>query len=202
MKNGKPTPYMNSANELASDAVARLYPLAGRADVMEVVKAAAKSNPINERVWAIHMALLHPKVDQIPPPAVKDLAGEAIGGGKVNLTWTAPGRSGGPVAFYQVKWTTAERLVERVQGWPDRTEPLPVTPEDWLARAKAFNAKQRSFWAASNAPNPPTPSPGGAKERMVVEGLPVGAKVNLAVKSWSAAQNLSDLSNVVSVTAK
>ncbi|KPJ69146.1 MAG: hypothetical protein AMS14_11770, partial [Planctomycetes bacterium DG_20] len=178
------------------------YPLTGRADVLETVKAAAKSNPINQRVWALYMALLHPKVDQVSPAAVKDLDGESLGGGKVRLTWTAPAPPGGPVAFYQVKWTTAEKLVERAQGWPDRTEPLPVTPDEWLARAKAFNARQRSFWAADNAPNPPKPSPAGIKESMVVDGLPVGATVNLAVKSWSAAQNISDLSNVVSVTVK
>ena len=36
---------------------------------------------------------------------------------------------------------------------------------------------------------------------MVVEGLPAG-QVSLAVKSWDACDNLSEMSNVVVVTVK
>ena len=207
MSKGKPTPYMNSANELTSDAVARLYYVTGRADVLEAVEAAVAKNPINPRVWALHMAFMHRKVRQAGPAAIKDLAAEPLGGGKVKLTWAAPGLpsgdgEAGKAAFYQIKWTTAAKLVERVVGWPDRAEPLPTTPAEWLARANAFNARQRSFWASNNIATPaPKPQPAGTRESMVVESLPAG-EVNLAIKSWDDAQNISDLSNVVTVTVK
>ena len=66
----------------------------------------------------------------------------------------------GQAARYQVKWSPAE-IVELVKGWPDKTEPLPATRADWEAKAKAFNAKQRAFWAAYNVQGEPAPGLAG-----------------------------------------
>ena len=86
--------------------------------------------------------------------------------------------------------------LERVKGWPDRRPPLPTNRKEWEAKAAAFNAKQRAFWAADNLAGEPVPRRAGAKESMVVANLPVG-KVYLAVKTWDDAENVSQLSNVV-----
>ena len=185
------------------DVLGGIYVLTGRADLLEVLKAsAADDGNTGERgnlVIALQMATLHPKVHATPPAAIKDLAVEPQGGGKVKLTWTAP--AGAAAAWYQVKYTPAEKLVERIAGWPDRTEPLPQSRKDWLDRAAAFNARQRSFWAAINLPGAPKPGAAGGKESMVVEGLPAG-KLNFGIKSWDAFDNMSELSNVVQAEVK
>jgi hypothetical protein len=40
------------------------------------------------------------RTDNSPPEAIRDLSAEALGGGKVRLTWTAPA---GGAGLYQVK---------------------------------------------------------------------------------------------------
>ncbi len=201
-RTGKAAAGFTSSNGLVCDAIARIYPLTGRADLMAVLAPAQKANGNGVATAALAMTTAHPKVDRTPPAAIADLAAEALGGGKVRLTWTAPGGDGaeGRAAWYQVKWTAA-RLVERVEGWPDRTDPLPGTRLEWLDRSAAFNAKQRSFWAANNVSGEPEPGPAGTKQSMVVENLPAGP-ANLAIKSWDDADNISPLSNVVAVTVK
>jgi len=175
-----------------------IYRHTGRKDYLEVVKAAvaARSKP-----WAIipaaNAAILHPKADATPPAAVTDLEAEALSGGKVRLTWTSPR---GQAATYQVK-TSRAKIVERVTGWPDRTPPLPINKKEWEARAAAFNARQRAFWAADNVDDEPAPRPAGAKETMVLAGLAPG-RLYIALKSWDDAENISDLSNVVTVNGK
>ena len=100
-----------------------------------------------------------------------------------------------------VKCTTAEKLVERVKGWPDMTEPLPATKAQWHERAEAFNAKQRAFWAADNADNEPTPARAGSRETFTVTGLAPGT-YQFAIKTWDDGPNISALSNVVAVEVK
>jgi len=134
-----------------------------------------------------------------PAAAVTDLKAEALGGGKVKLTWSAPAGPG-KAARYQVKCSTS-KIVERVSGWPDRTEPLPQTTKEWEARVAAFHAKQRAFWAAANLPGAPAPGAAGKAESMEVSGLAAGT-IHFAIKSWSAADSMSELSTVVSVEVK
>lgn len=195
-KSGKPAATFTSSNELVCDSIARIHPLTGRSDLMEVLQAAAKANAGSTRTISLAMAAAHPKSDSTPPAAIKNLAVEALGNGKVKLTWTAPGDA----AWYQVKWSPAV-IVERVQGWPDRTEPLPGTRKEWLERAAAFNARQRAFWAVNNLSNVPKPAKAGTGESFVVEGLPAG-QASFAIKSWDDADNISELSNVVTVNLK
>lgn len=196
-KSGKSAATLTGTNALTSDALAGIYPLTGRADLLDVMNNAVKQNVNNNLTIAVTMVTAHPKTDQVPPPAVRDLAVEPLGGGKVRLTWTAPADA----AWYQMKYTTAEKMVERVTGWPDRTDPLPGTRKEYDERAAAFNASQRSFWASYNVPGEPKPGQAGARETMIVEGLPAGP-LNFALKSWDTDDNISDLSNVARAEVK
>ena len=173
-----------------------IYHATGHSEYLGVLRDAFKQprrGGYSGGVIAGWMAVKHPKADATPPSPISDVKAEAVGGAKVKLTWTAPGDA----AWYQVKWSTA-RIVERVKGWPDRTPPLPTDGKEWHAKAEAFNAKQRAFWGANNAPNAPTPQEAGKAETMTVAGLPPG-RVYFAAKSWDGADNVSKLSNVASV---
>jgi hypothetical protein len=118
------------------------------------------------------------RADANPPAAVTDLAAEPLGGGKVKLTWTAPGDNGaeGQAAEYQLKYAALE-IKER---------------SDWRAKA----ASEISFWAATNVKGEPKPSPAGSRESCIVENLAPGGYY-FALKSYDRQPNQSDLSNVV-----
>jgi hypothetical protein len=158
--------------------------------------------PHGTSVIAAHMAVKHPKVDAIPPSAIHDLKAELLSDGRVKLTWTAPGDDGdkGRAAWYQVKYHTG-RLVERVEGWPDRSDPLPVDKKAWEARAAAFNAKQRSFWASRNVDGETPPGPAGEKQWMLID-IGDHKRLDVAIKTWDDADNVSAISNVVTVEVK
>jgi hypothetical protein len=192
-----------TSNFTVTEGLGWIYRFTGRADFLEVNQAAvAAAGPASFNVAAALAAVAHPKVDQAPPAAVADLAAEAIGDGKVRLTWTAPGDNGreGAAASYQVKYHTG-KLVELVKGWPDRTPPLPQDAREWTDKAAAFNAARRAFWSCLNVDGEPVPMPAGTKQSMIVSGLPPG-NVNIALKTWDHADNVSDLSNVAEVAVK
>ncbi|MCG3181315.1 MAG: hypothetical protein BIFFINMI_03695 [Phycisphaerae bacterium] len=113
--------------------------------------------------------------DQTPPAAVADLKAEALGGGKVKLTWTTPPDT----ARLQVKFT-AQSMVER------------CTPEQY--------ATNDNWWAATHVPNEPS-AEGGKAQSMVVEGVEAGAKV-FAIRSFDAAGNRSPIGNQVQIDVK
>jgi hypothetical protein len=181
-----------------------IYMLTGRRDYLDVLNDAVASlrRPPHFPVIAAHMAVAHPKADDKPPGPVTDLKAEPAGKGTVKVTWTAPAGDGnrGRAARYQVKWSRA-KIVERVKGWPDRTPPLPTNKKEWIAKAKAFNTRQRAFWAAFNVEGEPDPGPAGKAESMIVKELPDG-RIHMAIKTWDAADNVSELSNVVEVDIK
>jgi len=93
----------------------------------------------------------------------------------VRLTWTAP--AGEPVR-YQVKWAD-KPMLERI---------------DWQTQADTHV----NWWAANHVPNEPMPGSAGAKESMVIDGLPAGA-LYFAIRSFDAASNRSSMSNVARV---
>lgn len=115
--------------------------------------------------------------DKEPPPAVKDLAARPLGGGQVELTWSAP--AGDPVR-YQVKWAD-KPMVERL-AYPDEKD------------VKA------NWWAANHIENEPKPGAPGTGEKMTVDGVPPG-KHFFAIRAFDAASNRSGLGNVVEVDA-
>jgi hypothetical protein len=123
------------------------------------------------------------RADDAPPAAVKDLAAEALGGGKVKLTWTAPGGDGdqGAAVEYQIKF--AAREIKDHADW----------------RKEAETAL--SFWAATNCQGEPKPAAAGAKENFTAEGVPAGP-CWFALKSYDGQPNQSDISNVVRVDVK
>ncbi len=116
--------------------------------------------------------------DRTPPEAVRDLAAESIGGGKVRLTWTAP--AGGPVE-YQVKWAERE-IAERLKF-----------PEELEAKA--------NWWASFQIHGEPKPSAAGTRESFVVEGISPGTRF-FAVRSWDGSRNRSPISNVARVEVR
>jgi hypothetical protein len=120
----------------------------------------------------------------------------------VQLTWTAPGDDGstGKAAWYQLKCARAE-IVERVAGWPDLSDPLPVDLAEWQQRAADFNSRQVAFWAAENTDSEPDPSPAGHGETCVVDGLIPGSYF-FALKTWDDESNMSELSNVTCADVK
>jgi len=120
------------------------------------------------------------RADAMMPTPVTDLKAEALGGGAVKLTWTAPGDDGrqGRAAEYQVKYATME-IKEHA---------------DWRTEAETAI----SFWAATNCTGEPKPAPAGARQTFTVTGLPPGTHW-FALKTYDEQPNQSDLSNVVKV---
>jgi hypothetical protein len=112
--------------------------------------------------------------DTTPPAKVADLTAEALGGGKVKLTWTTPADAD----RLQVKH--APRPMVR-RCWPDRCE----TNANW--------------WAATHATGEPEPRPGA--QSMIVEGVPAGTRV-FAIRSFDASNNRSLMSEQATVEVK
>jgi hypothetical protein len=119
------------------------------------------------------------------PEAVKDLTAEALGGGKIRLTWTAPQ---GEAWRYQVKWAD-KKIVERLNFDRDK-------------RTFQFDPKDHvNWWAANNVEGEPKPGAAGTKETMTVEGVAPGTRF-FAVRSFDAASNRGALSNVMQTEVK
>jgi PcRGLX-like protein central beta sandwich domain len=195
---GSKPPTFTVSNFRVIQPMGAIYGFSGRSDYLQVLKASLKTVP---RTWlgiaATYMAVKHPKKDSQAPQAVKDLAAEALGEGKVKISWSVPA---GEVAWYQLKRSTSP-IVELVKGWPDRSEPQPTNQAEWEARVQAFQKKQLAFWQAFNVEGEPTPGKAAQPQEMVLEGLKPGRQY-FAIKSWDAAENISQLSNVVSVEVK
>jgi hypothetical protein len=139
--------------------------------------------------WMTPMALAiglaaHPRRDKLPPAAVKDLKAAATGGGKVELTWTAPADAGGGrLARYQVKY--AEK-------------PL----KDYVDVNYREEFRTVAYWnIATNVLGEPQPAAAGAAQKMTVTA-PAGKKLFFAVRSFDDSSNRSKLSNVVAVEVK
>ncbi len=123
------------------------------------------------------------RADAVAPGQIKNLAAEVLGGGKVKLTWTAPGDDGakGTAAEYQLKQAS-----------------LPIKDHsDWRTEA----GKTLSFWAATNCKGEPAPAAAGTAESHTVEDLKPGLHW-FAVKAYDEQPNQSDLSNVVKIEVK
>ena len=78
---------------------------------------------------------------------------------------------------------------------------MPSDKAGYRKAADEHRAKICSFYQAMNIAGEPEPRAAGEKETFTVKGLTPG-KHWIALKSFDAAQNMSDLSNVVEVEAK
>ena len=117
-----------------------------------------------------------------PAEPVTDLSAEALGGGKVKLTWTAP--KGNPTR-YQVKWAN-KAIVERLLF-------------DSAKRTFQFDPSDNAnWWAANNVDGEPTPGAAGVKESMTVQGVPVGKRF-FTVRILDTASNRSAISNIAEI---
>ena len=124
-----------------------------------------------------------PRADKVPPAAVTDLKGRALGGGKVRLTWTAPGDDGkrGRAAVYQIKYA-AKPIMEFVP-WPDKKD------------------THVAFWGAEKVPDEPAPKAAGTKEAYTAKGIAAGTYY-FAIKTRDEINNQSAISNVVKLEVK
>ncbi|NIP44841.1 MAG: hypothetical protein GWO41_18010 [candidate division Zixibacteria bacterium] len=93
-------------------------------------------------------------------------------GASVRLTWTAPGDDGN---------------VGQASVYDLRYSLDSLTDENWNA--------------ATQVENETSPKPSGQEEVLIVSGLEQGTKYFFALKSADEAQNWSNMSNVVSITA-
>ncbi|HOX06936.1 MAG TPA: hypothetical protein PK280_11080 [Planctomycetota bacterium] len=129
--------------------------------------------PYPHRPW--NYTLYQPeREDKAAPAEIKDLKAEALGGGKVRLTWTTPADA----ARVQIKHAGMP-LVRR--AWPDKTK------------------TSTSWWAADNVASEPAAKAGA--QSVEVEGVPAGKRF-FAARAWDAAANRSELGNVVEVEVK
>ncbi len=126
---------------------------------------------------------LHRKKDAEAPAAVADLKAEALGGGKVKLSWTAPKDDAGRAARYQVKWSD-----------------LPIETYEKYDYG-ADEGRKRCWWIAHNVQGEPAPAEPGKAEKFTLEGLAAGT-YHFALRSFDAESNRSDMSNVVQVEVK
>jgi hypothetical protein len=136
--------------------------------------------------WARQLIweLAHPRQDAEPPAAVKDLAAEALGGGKVKLTWTAPADGGGgTVAAYQLKHAPQSFCTFEEYQFP----------ED--------HGRKWTWWAGYNVAGEPKPGAAGTRETFEVSGIPAGTR-HFGLVSRDDSRNESALSNCVAVEVK
>jgi hypothetical protein len=126
----------------------------------------------------------HPRKDEQPPKPVADLKAVAGGGGKVELSWTAPAdEGGGKVARYQVKWSE---------------KPI----KDYAEIDYREEGQKVCYWnIAANVPGEPKPQAPGAAEKLTVS-VPAGKKLYFALRSFDDSSNMGALGNVVEVEVK
>jgi hypothetical protein len=205
--------FTSSAGEMPG-AVAYGYFVSGRPELLKLVQDSAKvhARTGDERVYAIFEAMWSAKnEDRRRPAQITDLKAEALGGGRVKLTWTAVGDDGkeGQAAQYAVKHAAAP-IVDFVgfwdsktrTGWPDMTDPVPTTPGDYYKKAAEFQRTKRvSFWCLHNQEGAPRPGKAGTSESMTLEKVPAG-KRHFAVVAFDEIPNASPLSNVAAVEVK
>jgi hypothetical protein len=118
------------------------------------------------------------RADDAAPEAVRDLAARSLDDGKVQLSWTTPA---GEPSRYQVKWAD-KPLVERLDF-----------PEAVSAAA--------NWWAANHVAGEPRPKAAGIQESMLLGGVSAGKKY-FALRSFDAASNRSELSNMAEISVR
>jgi hypothetical protein len=121
----------------------------------------------------------HPRRDNSPPRAVRDLSVSLAGDGKAIVSFTAPADvGGGTVGRYQVKCAA-----------------LPIVSYEDYDFARDDGIK-RNFWRAANVRGEPRPAAPGTNERFTVTGVPGNGGLYFVVVSFDDSNNRSGLSNL------
>jgi hypothetical protein len=130
--------------------------------------------------------LLHQKKSRTagaPPEGVKDLAVEALGGGKVKLTWTSPAGA----AKFQARFSP-RKMVPNLNYMSDK-------------RKYEFDPKEfANWWAAEHLQGEPAGKP-GEKQSFTAEGLKPGTYF-FALRVWDPKNRRSAISNQVQVEVR
>lgn len=180
------------------------YRVSGRRDFLDVLKAGYEDMKDEYRPFSQvgYACVVHPRLDQAAPAAVRNLAADATGNGELKITWTAPGGDGdkGRAALYQVKYSSV-KMVDRVTDWPPPGVAMPPDKAGYRKMANEHRTKVCSFYQAYNVEAEPEPKPAGAKESFTLKGVAPG-RCWVALRSFDDAQNMSELSNVVEVEVK
>ncbi len=154
----------------------------------EVNRFAGHTPPKGDTVLEVSRLFYHvarAREDRQPPAAITDVRARLLGDGKAEVTFTTPADAGGGrVARYQVKAAT-----------------LPIVPYEQWDFARDDGSK-RNWWRAINLKDESSPGKPGAKERIVVTGIPDGERVYIALRTFDDSSNRSDISNVVVVTVE
>ena len=178
-KRGMPATYGNAYH---IDFFAWVYSQTGDLKYISAMEFAWKHN--HNSWWlgyfpaAMRMAY-GPRPYKTAPAAVADLKA-TVAGGKVTLTWTAPGDDGktGTASEYQIKYSTKPML--DFVPWPEKKD------------------THITFWGSTNVADEPAPQAAGAKESYTSKGLKPG-KYWFAIKTRDVVNNLSKISNIVAV---
>jgi hypothetical protein len=134
------------------------------------------------RVWKRVPEEFGAATDTVPPAAVTDLTVARAGGGKLLLSWTAPGDDG--------KKGRAHRYDVRVSTQP-------FGPVSWGGYDRTGDPLAAIHWAeADRIAYAPEPKVAGQLEKLAIGPLPKARRVYIALKSEDEA-NVSPLSNVV-----
>ena len=116
-----------------------------------------------------------------PPKAIKDLKVEALGGGKVRLSWTTP-KCAVPLVKFQARYS-GKRMVPNLNF-----DPVKLRYE--------FDPKQyANWWAAEHLYGEPKAEP-RKRQSFEAAGLKLGT-YTFAIRAWDAANRRSAISNQV-----
>lgn len=135
------------------------------------------------RIWRRPPEVFPAAADTTPPAAVTDLLLAPAEGGRVLLSWTAPGDDGrqGQASGYDVRLSTQ-----------------PLRAVSWGGYAEAGDPPAAVQWAeAERLPAPPRPRAAGQLEKLLVGPLPAERRFYIALRALDEAGNAAPLSNVV-----
>ena len=134
------------------------------------------------RIWKRALTTFGAVADTAPPAAVTDLRLEPADGGRLRLSWTAPGDDGkeGQARRYDIRVSTQR-----------------FGPISWGGYADSADPTAAIHWAeADRIATAPKPQPAGRLETLVIGPFPKQRRLYVALKTEDEA-HASPLSNVV-----
>jgi hypothetical protein len=180
-------PHSDWCNAYLTDVHAFAYQQTGNPEYRDAMEFAFKMLGPDTGGWLYFLPMADymaygPRPDKVAPAAVTDLKAAAAGG-KVTLTWTAPGDDGaaGTATVYQIKVAT-KPILEFVP-WPEKKD------------------THVAFWGGENVPDEPKPAKAGTKQSYTFADLPAGTYY-FAIKARDECSNQAAISNVATIELK